>query len=252
MKKFSGKVAIVTASSSGIGRATAIAFAREGASVVVACRRQREGEDTVRMIEEVGGVGRFIETDVSRADQVERMVSQTVTTFGQLDFAFNNAGAAESPMAFIDQPEETFDRVMDVAVKGVWLGMKAQIPAILACGGGAIVNMSSIAGVVGSPGAPIYAASKHAIIGLTKSTSLEFARSGIRINAICPGVIETESLGSYLRQNEEVKKSMVAGHPIGRFGTPDEVAGAVLWLCSQEAAFITGHSLLIDGGYTAQ
>jgi NAD(P)-dependent dehydrogenase (short-subunit alcohol dehydrogenase family) len=251
-KRFLHKVALVTGSSSGIGRATAIAFAREGANVIVACRRKPQGEETVRMIEEAGSAGRFVQTDVSRASDVERMVAETIDAFGRLDFAFNNAGTAESPGAFVDQPEEVFDRVMNVSVKGAWLCMKAEIQQMLKMGGGAIVNMSSIAGVVGVPGAPIYTASKHAVIGLTKATALEYAKSGIRINAICPGAIETETLEGYFRQNPDVKKSIVEGHPIGRIGTTEEIASAVLWLCSQDAAFMVGQSLLIDGGYTAR
>jgi len=251
-KQFQDKVVIVTGASSGIGRATAIAFGREGAKVVVACRRQVEGEETVRLIETAGGVGRFVQTDVSQAAEAGRMVAETIQTFGRLDFAFNNAGVAEAPGAFVDQPEEAFDRVMDVTVKGIWLCMKAEIPEMLKRGGGAIVNMSSIAGVVGAPGAPLYTASKHAVIGLTKATALEYAKSGIRINAICPGAIETETLEGYFRLNPAVKQMMVEGHPIGRLGTPEEVAGAVLWLCAPESAFIVGQSLLIDGGYTAR
>ena len=250
--RFLNKVALVTGSSSGIGRATAVAFAREGAKVIVACRRQIEGAETVRLIEDAGSVGRFVQTDVSRASDVERMVAAAVKSFGRLDFAFNNAGIAESPKSFIDQPEEVFDQVMDVSVKGVWLCMKAEIAQMLKAGGGAIVNMSSIAGVVGVTAAPIYTASKHAVLGLTRSTALEFAKSGIRINAVCPGAIETETLESYFRQNQEVKRIMIASHPLGRLGRPEEVAGAVLWLCSPDAAFMVGHSLLIDGGYTAQ
>jgi NAD(P)-dependent dehydrogenase (short-subunit alcohol dehydrogenase family) len=251
-KRFLNKVAHVTGASSGIGRATAIAFAREGAKVIVACRRQPEGEETVRLMEAVGSAGKFVQTDVSRAADVEQMVSETIKAFGRLDIAFNNAGAAESPMAFVDQPEEVFDRVMDVTVKGVWLCMKAEIPPMLRVGGGVIVNMGSIAGVVGSPGAPIYAASKHAVIGLTKSTALAYAKSGLRINAICPGAVETESLAGYFHENPAVRQSLVAGHPIGRLGTPQEVANAVLWLCSNEATFMIGQSLILDGGYTAQ
>ena len=251
-KRFLNKVVLITGASSGIGRATAVAFAREGARVLVACRRQTEAVETVRMIEDAGSVGRFVQTDVTRPSEVERMVAGALHSFGRLDIAFNNAGTAESPKAFIDQPEEVFDRVMAVTVKGVWLCMKAEITQMLKTGGGAIVNMASIGGVVGAAGAPIYAASKHAVIGLTKSTALEYARSGIRINAVCPGAIETESLGDYFRKNEEVKKKMVAGHPIGRLGTPEEVAFAVLWLCLPDSAFVLGHSLLVDGGFTAQ
>ncbi len=250
--RFPDKVVIVTGASAGIGRTTAIAFAREGAKVVVACRREAEGKDTVRSIKEAGGTGLFVQTDVSRAANVERMVAETVKAFGRLDIAFNNVGGAEAPLPFVEQSEEAFDSVMAATVKGVWLGMRAEIPAMLKAGGGVIVNMSSIAGVVGAPGAPIYTASKHAVIGLTKSTALEYAPQGIRINALCPGAIETESLEAYFRTNEAVRQSMIAGHPIGRLGKPEEVADAVLWLCSPESSFMVGHSLMLDGGYTAR
>jgi NAD(P)-dependent dehydrogenase (short-subunit alcohol dehydrogenase family) len=251
-KKILNKVVIVTGASSGIGWTTAVAFAREGAKVFVAARRPKEGEETARMIEEAGSAGRFVQTDVSHAEDVEKMVSEAIHSFGRLDIAFNNVGIAENPGPFVDQPEEAFDRVMDVTVKGIWLCMKAEIPQLLKAGGGAIVNMSSIAGVVGVSGAPIYTASKHAVVGLTKATALEFAKSGIRINAICPGAIETESLEGYFRENESIKKKFVGAHPIGRLGTPEEVASAVLWLCSEDSAFMVGNALLMDGGYTVQ
>lgn len=251
-RKFADRVVIVTASSSGIGRATALAFGREGARVVVACRRHQEGEETVRQIEASGGTARFIRTDVSRAADVATLVRETVEHFGRLDFAFNNAGVAEAPMAFSDQTEDAFDAVMNVTVKGTWLCMRAEAPAILRSGGGAIVNMASIAAVVGSQGAPIYAAAKHAVVGLTKSAALEYAKRGLRVNAVCPGVIETPSIEQYCVQSPALKARLLSAHPAGRFGTPEEVAAAVLWLCSPETGFMTGHSLVIDGGYTIQ
>lgn len=250
--KFLDKVVIITGASAGIGRTTAVAFAREGARVVVACRRQKEGEETVALVEAAGGRGLFVATDVSKAANVENLVAATLGAYGRLDIAFNNAGAAEAPLPFVDQPEAAFDRVMDTTVKGTWLCMKAQIPPMLKAGAGVIVNMSSIGGVVGAPGAPIYTASKHAVIGLTRSTALEYAKSGIRINALCPGAVETESLAAYFSQNPSVKDAMVAGHPIGRLGRTEEIANAVLWLCSNESSFMTGQAMMVDGGFTAQ
>lgn len=249
---FQNKVALITGASSGIGRATAIAFARADAKIVVVSRRPAENEETLRLISQAGSSGHFVQTDVSSARDVEAMVAETVQQFGRLDFAFNNAGIVESQKPFLEQPEETFDRVMDVTVKGVWLCMKAQIRQMLQTGGGAIVNMSSIAGVVGGPGVPIYTASKHAVLGLTRATAIEFAKAGIRINAVCPGSIETEMLAGYFKESEDTKKHMMASHPIGRLGKAEEVASAVLWLCSEGAGFVVGHPLLVDGGYTAQ
>ncbi len=251
MASLSGKVAIVTGGSSGIGKATAIAFAREGAKVVVASRREKEGQETVKQVQSAGSEGFFIKTDVSKETDVSAMVEKTIATYGHLDYAFNNAGIEQIPTPLVEQTEETFDQVMDINVKGVWLCMKHQIPQMLVSGGGAIVNMSLIAGMIGAPGLPIYVASKHAVLGLTKSVALEYAKEGIRINAVCPGMIETDLLDRAFA-NQEVKERLIAMHPIGRVGKPEEIAEAVVWLCSDKASFVTGQSLPLDGGYVAQ
>lgn len=251
MASLIGKVAIVTGGSSGIGKATAIAFAREGAKVVVASRREKEGQETVKQVQSAGSEGFFIKTDVSKETDVSAMVEKTIATYGHLDYAFNNAGIEQIPTPLVEQTEETFDQVMDINVKGVWLCMKHQIPQMLVSGGGAIVNMSSIAGIIGAPGLPIYVASKHAVLGLTKSVALEYAKEGIRINAVCPGMIETDLLDRAFA-NQEVKERLIAMHPIGRVGKPEEIAEAVVWLCSDKASFVTGQSLPLDGGYVTQ
>ena len=251
MASLSGKVAIVTGGSSGIGKATAIAFAREGAKVVVASRREKEGQETVKQVQSAGSEGFFIKTDVSKETDVSAMVEKTIATYGHLDYAFNNAGIEQIPTPLVEQTEETFDQVMDINVKGVWLCMKHQIPQMLVNGGGVIVNMSSIAGMIGASGLPIYVASKHAVLGLTKSVALEYAKEGIRINAVCPGMIETDLLDRAFA-NQEVKERLIAMHPIGRVGKPEEIAEAVVWLCSDKASFVTGQSLPLDGGYVAQ
>jgi NAD(P)-dependent dehydrogenase (short-subunit alcohol dehydrogenase family) len=252
MKEFEGKVTVVTGGTSGIGRAAAVAFAKEGARVVVAGRRAAEGEETVRLLRDQGGEGFFVATDVSLAAQVEELVERTVQKFGRLDFAFNNAGIEQEPTPFLEQNEETFDRVMDINVKGVWLSMKYEIPAMLKSGGGAIVNTSSVAGVIAFPGIEVYAASKHAVIGLTKSAAVEFGKQGIRINALLPAAIETDMYRRFVGDNTENDAAMTAMHPIGRIGTPEEIADAAIWLCSSKSSFVIGHSLLLDGGFTAQ
>jgi NAD(P)-dependent dehydrogenase (short-subunit alcohol dehydrogenase family) len=253
MAAFTGKVALVTGGSSGIGRAAAIAFAREGAKVVVASRRIKEGEETVQLVKKAGSDGFFIKTDVAKAADVRAMVEKTLATYGRLDYAFNNAGVIEEkPGPLVEQSEETFARIMDINVKGMWLSMKFEIPEMLKRGGGAIVNMSSVAGVIGFPGIGIYSASKHAVIGLTKAAAVEYSKSGIRINAVNPAAIETEMLSHVAGGDPEALAQMAASHPIGRIGRADEVANAVVWLCSDKASFVTGHSLLVDGGYTAQ
>jgi NAD(P)-dependent dehydrogenase (short-subunit alcohol dehydrogenase family) len=252
MKEFQGKVALVTGGTSGLGRAAAVAFAREGAKVVVAGRRAVEGEDTVRLVREQGAEGIFVSTDVTQEPQVNNLVGRTLERFGRLDFAFNNAGVEQAPTPFLEQSAPTFDQVMNVNVKGVWLSMKHEIPALLKSGGGAIVNTSSVAGVVGFAGAGIYSASKHAVIGLTRSAALEFGKQGIRINAVLPAAIETDMYQRFVGDQAEARAAFAALHPIGRIGAPKEVADAVLWLCSDRSSFVTGHSLLVDGGFTAQ
>ena len=252
MKDFQGKVAIVTGGTSGIGRAAAVAFAREGAKVVVAGRRTGEGEQTVRLIRDEGGEGIFVPTDVTQESQVKSLIGRTLEQFRRLDFAFNNAGVEQGPTPFLEQSVQTFDQVMAVNVKGVWLSMKHEIPALVKSGGGGIVNTSSIAGVVAFAGAEIYIASKHAVMGLTKSAALEFGKQGIRINAVLPAAIETDMYERFVGDQAEARAAFTAMHPIGRIGTPNEVADAVIWLCSDRSSFVTGHGLLVDGGFTAR
>jgi len=251
MASLTGKVAIVTGGSSGIGRASAIAFAREGAKVVIASRREEEGEETVQLVKEAGSDGFFVKTDVAKAEDVRAMVEKTVQQYGRLDYAFNNAGIEEVPTPLVDQTEETFDQIVNINIKGVWLSMKYQIPQMLKNGGGAIVNTSSVGGLIGVPGVPIYVASKHAVLGLTKSAALEYAKQGIRINAVSPGGIETELFDRFA-SDPQFREQMEAAHPVGRVGKPEEIASAVLWLCSDGASFITGQTLTVDGGFTAQ
>jgi NAD(P)-dependent dehydrogenase (short-subunit alcohol dehydrogenase family) len=237
MASLTGKVAIVTGGSSGIGRASAIAFAREGAKVVIASRREEEGEETVRLVKEAGSDGFFVKTDVAKAEDVRAMVEKTVQQYGRLDYAFNNAGIEEAPTPLVDQTEETFDQIVNINIKGVWLSMKYQIPQMLKNGGGAIVNTSSVGGLIGVPGVPIYVASKHAVLGLTKSAALEYAKQGIRINAVSPGGIETELFDRFA-SDPQFREQMEAAHPVGRVGKPEEIASAVLWLCSGFFGFV--------------
>ncbi len=253
MKEFEGKVALVTGGGSGIGRATAVAFAREGAQVVIGNRNVERGEETVSIIRETGGMASFQRTDVMVAAEVEALVKHAVNTCGRLDFAFNNAGIeGDLKPTLIDHTEANFDAVMDINVKGVWLSMKYEIPQMLKTGGGAIVNCSSVAGVIGFPGIGIYSASKHAVIGLTKVAALEFSVQGIRVNAVNPAVIDTE-MADRITDGMNVKKDdLTTFHPIGRLGRVEEVAEAVLWLCSDKASFVTGHSMMVDGGFTAR
>ena len=245
-------MALITGGTSGRGRVTAVAFAREGATVVVTGRREREGQETVDIIKKAGGEAIFVKTDVAKEPDVKAMVEKTVATYGHLDYAFNNAGIEQLPTPLVEQEEETFDQIIDINVKGVWLSMKYEIPQMLKNGGGAIVNTASVAGLIGFPGIPIYIASKHAVLGLTKSVALEYAKSGIRINAVSPAAIETDMVDRFVGEEGDARQQLAAMHPVGRMGKPEEIADAVIYLCSDKASFITGQSLAVDGGFTVQ
>jgi NAD(P)-dependent dehydrogenase (short-subunit alcohol dehydrogenase family) len=251
-ERFKDKVAIVTGGASGIGRATALAFAQEGASVVVADVMEQEGEETVKIIEDNGKKAIFIKTDVSKAADVQAMVDKTIKTYGRLDCAFNNAGIEGKSAPTAECTEENWDRVIAINLKGVWLCTKYEIPPMIEQGRGAIVNMSSVAGIVGFNGLPAYCASKGGIIQLTKTAALEYSNKGIRINAVCPGAIITPMLERIMAADPKMKQSILEMHPIGRLGKPEEIADAVLWLCSDDASFVTGHPLVVDGGLVAR
>jgi NAD(P)-dependent dehydrogenase (short-subunit alcohol dehydrogenase family) len=250
-KDLEGKVALVTGGTSGIGRETAVLFAKAGAKVVVAGRREPEGKETVELIRAAGGDGLFVKADVSKALEVESLVQKTVEKFGRLDAAFNNAGIEGVWVPLTKQTEEDWDRTIDVNLKGVWLCLKYEILQMLKQGGGgAIVNMASIGGLVGFSGAAAYSASKHGVMGLTRAAALENARSKIRINAVCPGAVET-ALADRVFGAPSVHKYVVSIHPIGRFGKPAEIAEAVVWMCSDRSSFMTGQSMVLDGGFLA-
>jgi NAD(P)-dependent dehydrogenase (short-subunit alcohol dehydrogenase family) len=249
-----GKVALVTGAASGIGRATALTFAREGAKLVVADMNEDGGQQTVHMITENGGEAMFVQVDVSSASQIEAMISKTVETYGRLDCSFNNAGTEGTTMvSTIDYQEEDWNRVLSINLTGVWLCMKYEITQMLKQGGGAIVNTASVAGLVGSRGAgSAYAASKHGVVGLTETAALEYAKQGIRVNCVCPGVIRTPMMERMLTRTPALEQQYIAAEPIGRLGRPEEIAESVAWLCSDAASFVTGHTMTVDGGYVAQ
>jgi NAD(P)-dependent dehydrogenase (short-subunit alcohol dehydrogenase family) len=247
-REFDGKVALVTGGSSGIGKATALAFARAGANVVIASRRVTEGEQTVHEICERGGDAIFVKTDISKASEVEGLMNQTIEFYGRLDYACNNAGTFVMGRLF-ELSEEEWDRTINANLKGIWLSLKYQIPIMLQQKGGVIVNMASMSAIIGNPGVSIYSASKGGVVALTQSAAIEYAASGIRINAISPGVISTPMVDDI---PTPLLEDIQSKHPIGRLGKPEEIADAVVWLCSDKASFVTGHNMVIDGGYTAQ
>ena len=253
-KQFENKVVLITGGTSGIGRVTAVAFAKEGAKVVVSGRRKTEGAETVTLVEKAGGQGLFVQADVSDEEQVKKLVQATVDHFGRLDVAFNNAGIEGELGPVTEAKVDTFTKVFDINVKGVLLSMKYEIPALLKSGGGSIVNTSSIAGTIGMANVGIYIASKHAVNGLTKTAALEVAKQGIRVNIVSPAGIETEMFQRFIGdEGAAQKKEYFAGmHPIGRIGKSEEVAAAVLFLSSPGASFISGQDLLVDGGFSVQ
>ena len=254
MKGLKDKVVIVTGGSQGIGRASALIFAREGAKVVVADVQAEGGEETVRMVKEAGGEAVFVQTDVSKEDQVKAMVAMTIEVYGKLDCAFNNAGV-ESENALtplIDCPVADFDRLISINLRGVFICLKYEIPEMLEAGGGAIVNTSSVAGLVGFQLSAPYVASKHGVVGLTKAAALDYATSNIRVNALCPGVTNTPMVDDLIGGNPEMEALIVGVHPMGRIASPEEMAQTAVWLCSDEASFVTGVALAVDGGLVAQ
>jgi NAD(P)-dependent dehydrogenase (short-subunit alcohol dehydrogenase family) len=246
------KVAFVTGASSGIGKATALQFGKEGYHVVVADVLETQGMATVEEIRKAGGRASFVSCDVSNEDDVKQSVADTVARFGRIDCAFNNAGIEGDQAPTAECTTKNFNHVIDVNLKGVWFCMKYEIPQMLRQGGGAIVNTSSVAGLVGFEGIPAYVASKHAILGLTKTAALEYAKAGLRINAVCPGVIETPMVARLTHNNPKEADEILKGEPIGRIGKPDEIAQAVVWMCSDKASFVTGSAMTVDGGWVAR
>lgn len=250
---FEGKVAVVTGAAFGIGRATAVAFAREGARVVVADVADGGGEEAVGLIRKLGGTARFVHCDISNADQVRTLVEGTVATWGRLDAAFNNAGIEGPQAPLAELPEEAWRRVIDINLTGQFLCMQRELEHMLKQGSGAIVNNASILGTVAFAGAGAYTAAKHGLLGLTKAAALEYAPKNIRINAVCPAFIVTPMLDrAGMLAQPAVRAGVEALHPIKRLGTPEEIAEVVLFLCSPKASFIIGHPLLVDGGYVSQ
>jgi NAD(P)-dependent dehydrogenase (short-subunit alcohol dehydrogenase family) len=251
--EFEGKVALVTGGSAGIGRATAIAFVRKGAKVVVADVDVKAGEETVRLIKGAGGEAIFVKTDVAKSSEVEALIKKTVEAYGKLDYAFNNAAINRGIGVMTgDYKEDDWEVQLEVNLKGVFLCMKYEIPEMLKIGKGtAIVNTSSISGLSGHPADPAYVGSKFGVVGITKSTALQYAKTGIRINCVCPGPIRTGLYDRVVAAIPGVEKATIKRNPMGRVGEPEEVAEAVIWLCSDAASYVTGHPLSVDGGLAA-
>ena len=250
--RLDGKVALVTGAGSGIGKASAVTIAKEGAKVVVSDVVTDSGEETVRIIEDAGGEAIFVNADVSVADEVEALVKVAVETYGRLDCAHNNAGIVGPVANTHEYPEEAWDDVIRVNLKGVWLCMKYEIAQMLRQGGGSIVSTSSAAGLVGHPWQTAYVASKHGVNGLTKVAALENAKLGIRVNAVCPGIVRTPRIERYIADKPGWIEGFIEQEPVGRLGESEEIAEAVVWLCSDAASFVTGHLMQVDGGFVAQ
>ncbi|MEH6726645.1 MAG: glucose 1-dehydrogenase [Hyphomicrobiales bacterium] len=252
----SGKNALITGSGGGIGRATARKFSTEGAKVVVSDITSEGGEETVRLIRADGGEAVFIQADCASPEDVDALIAGAVAQYGSLDCVCNNAGIEGKIAPFAEQTIENYDAIMNVNARGTFLCLRAEIREMLRSGGGSIVNLASIAGLIGFPGLAPYTASKHAVNGLTKNAALEYGKSGIRVNSVCPGGIDTRMLDSLAEQatsgQQTSQQMMDPLHPIGRIGTPEEVAALIVWLCSDQASFMTGANIPVDGGYVAQ
>jgi len=252
MGSLDGRVAIVTGAGSGIGRAAAFAFAAAGASVLVVDVNDEHGEQTVKQLEADGCRAAYHHADVSRPQDADAMVAAALEQFGRLDCAFNNAGIEGEPAPFANFADDAWDRVIAVNLTGVFNCLRAELAHMSANGGGSIVNTASIAGLVGFPGSAAYVASKHAVVGLTKAAALDYAKQGVRVNALCPGVIDTDMIRRATEQSPQLLAQVEAAHPMGRIGRPEEVADYAVWLCSDEASFVTGQAIAVDGGYTTQ